>query len=365
MLRPRANALGARVKSSNKSPAKRTAKKRASPLRGSGASRSTTPAQPTVPVTVENFKRAESHMYFAKMVADDGLGRMSHRRAPVAIDEQDVIRMNRDTLYSSALFDLDAGAVTITLPDAGKRFMSLLIIDEDHYTLPVVYAPGSFSFTRDQVGTRYMLAVVRTLADAGSAADVKAANAAQDGIRVQQAAHGTFEIPNWDAAARDEMRKLLLALAAKAGPTTAERFGPRDKVDPIQHLLATAAGWGGNPREAAVYAFGTPQANDGKTIHRLTVRDVPVDGFWSITVYNSAGFMEKNKAGSYSANNLTAKPNADGSFTLEFGSSATKSPNYLFTPKGWNYIVRMYKPRKPVLDGTWQFPEPKPVGAAR
>jgi hypothetical protein len=62
---------------------------------------------------------------------------------------------------------------------------------------------------------------------------------------------------------------------------------------------------------------------------------------------------------------LTAKPNDDGSFTLEFGSNATKSPNYLFTPKGWNYIVRMYKPRKPVLDGSWQFPEPQPVGARR
>jgi hypothetical protein len=316
-------------------------------------------------VTVANFARAESHMYFAKMVTGGALGRFVHIRTPTPIDKQDVIRMNRDTLYSSALFDLDVGAVTITLPDAGKRFMSLLVIDEDHYTLPVVYAPGSFTFTREQVGTRYILALVRTLADPGSTADVKAANAAQDEIRVQQAAQGTFEIPNWDSAERDEIRKLLLALAAKAGPTDKERFGPRDKVDPIQHLLATAAGWGGNPREGAVYAFGAPKANDGKTVHRLTVRDVPVDGFWSITVYNAAGFMEKNKAGSYSTNNLTAKPNDDGSFTLEFGSSATKSPNYLFTPKGWNYIVRMYKPRKPVLDGSWQFPEPQPVGARR
>ena len=38
-----------------------------------------------------------------------------------------MIRLNRDTLYSSAVFDLDAGPVTITLPDAGKRFMSMLV----------------------------------------------------------------------------------------------------------------------------------------------------------------------------------------------------------------------------------------------
>ena len=74
--------------------------------------------------------------------------------------------MNRDTLYSYGVFDLDAGPVTITLPDTGKRFMSLLTINGDHYNLPVVYAPGSFTFSREQVGTRYMMVAVRTLANA-------------------------------------------------------------------------------------------------------------------------------------------------------------------------------------------------------
>jgi para-nitrobenzyl esterase len=304
-------------------------------------------------------------MYFAKAVQEGALGRLRHHRSPVAIDDQDVIRMNRDTLYSFGVFDLDAGSVTIELPNVDGRFMSLLVIDEDHYTLPVVYAPGAFTFTRQQVGTRYMFAAIRTLADAGSAADIKAANAAQDRIQAQQAAKGSFEIPSWDSAARDEIRKLLLGLAARAGTTTEERFGARDQVDPIQHLLTTAAGWGGNPREAAVYAAGVSEANDGKTVHRLTVRDVPVDGFWSISVYDAHGFFVKNKLDSYSLNNLTAKPNDDGSFTIQFGGCAAKTENCLVTPRGWNYLVRMYRPRKTVLDGTWQFPQPEPVGDAK
>jgi hypothetical protein len=304
-------------------------------------------------------------MYFAKGVKEGAFGCLQHRRAPVAIDEQDVIRMNRDTLYSSGVFDLDAGPVTIALPDVGERFMSLLVIDEDHYSQPAVYAPGTYTFTREQIGARYVLAAVRTLADAGSASDVKAANAAQDRIRVQQAATGKFEIPNWDVAERDEIRKLLLALAARAGTTAEERFGTRDTVNPIQHLLTTAAGWGGNPRAAAVYVGAAPKANDGKTVHRLTVRDVPVDGFWSISIYNKRGFFEKNRFGSYSINNLTASPNDDGSFTIQFGGSSAKAPNYLFTPPGWNYVVRMYRPRKPVLDGSWRFPEPQPVNGAK
>jgi hypothetical protein len=31
-----------------------------------------------------------------------------------------------------------------------------------------------------------------------------------------------------------------------------------------------------------------------------------------------------------------------------------------FTP-GWNYTVRLYRPRKEILDGSWKFPEPQPA----
>jgi para-nitrobenzyl esterase len=315
-------------------------------------------AEPAVPVTVDNFKRAETDMYFAKNVSEGAFGKMAHLRVPTEIDKQTVIRMNRDTLYSSGVFDLDAGPVTIELPDAGKRFMSLMAVDEDHYTQPVVYAPGSYTFTKAQLGTRYFLAAVRTLVDASDPRDIKAANAAQDKIVVRQAKAGEFKIPNWDPKSRDEIRSALLVLAARSGNTNVERFGLRNEVDPIAHLLATAAGWGGNPSAAAVYDFGVPSPNDGRTMLKLTVRDVPVDAFWSISVYNAKGFFEKNELNSYSLNSLTAKPNADGSFTVQFGGCTAKSANCLVTPAGWNYVVRLYKPRKPILDGTWKFPVP-------
>jgi para-nitrobenzyl esterase len=318
-------------------------------------------APQVVPVTVKNFARAESDRYFANAARDGAFGQLQHDRAPVAIDKQDVIRMNRDTLYSRGVFDLDAGPVTIVLPDTGKRFMSLLVVNQDHYTRPVVYAPGNYTFTRKQVGTRYMFAAVRTLANPTDTADVRAANAAQDRIQVKQAAKGRFEIPNWDAGTRDQIREALLVLAAKSGATTEERFGARAQVDPVQHLLFTAAGWGGNPREAAVYTSVVPQLNDGTTVHRLTVRDVPVDGFWSISVYNAKGFFEKNPLDSYSLNNLTAKPSKDGVFTVQFGGCTAKTMNCLVTPPGWSYVVRQYRPRRQILDGTWRFPEARPA----
>jgi hypothetical protein len=239
--------------------------------------------------------------------------------------------------------------------------MSLLLIDEDHYAQPVVYAPGSYTFTREEVGTRYVMAAVRTLVNPADAADVAEANRAQDRIRVSQAAAGSFEIPDWDVESLDRIRSSLLALAAESGATTEERFGLRGDVDPVLHLLFTAAGWGGNPREAAVYTFADPVAAGGASAYRIDVRDVPVDGFWSISVYNADGFFERNDLDSYSLNNLTATPNADGSFSIQFGDCTRASVNCLVTPSEWTYVVRMYRPREPILSGAWQFPEAVPI----
>jgi len=137
--------------------------------------------------------------------------------------------------------------------------------------------------------------------------------------------------------------------------------GRKEEVDAVAHLIGTAIGWGGNPRSAADYqGFYSPK-NDGKTVYQLTVKDVPVDGFWSISVYNDKGYFEKNNLNVYSLNNLTAKPNQDGSFTIQFGGCQKDTPNYLPTMPGWNYMVRLYRPRPEILNGTWKFPEAQPV----
>ncbi len=123
-----------------------------------------------VPVTPDNFIRAESDRYFGKMVKDGSFGKFTHNRELTPIDKQLVVRSNRDTLNSTAVFDLDAGPVTITLPNAGKDFMSMQVIDEDMYTPQVIYNAGSYTFTREQVGTRYVLLGVRILYRRHSAA---------------------------------------------------------------------------------------------------------------------------------------------------------------------------------------------------
>ena len=112
----------------------------------------------TMPVTVENFIRAESDLYFNTVALKEGrFGKFGHHRELTPIDAQTVIRINRDKLYSSAVFDLDAGPVTVTLPNPGKRFMAMQIITEDVYSPPAFYAPGEQTLTRKELGARYVL----------------------------------------------------------------------------------------------------------------------------------------------------------------------------------------------------------------
>jgi hypothetical protein len=318
------------------------------------------PSGRPLPVTIDNFARAESDLYFGGLLKDSGsIGKFLHRREPARIDNQTVIRLNRDTLYSSAVFDLDAGQVTITLPDAGKRFMSMQVINEDHYVPEVVYGKGSYTLTKDKVGTRYVAVAIRTLVDPASPADIEQVHALQDAIKVDQKATGQFEIPDWDQASQKKVRDALLVLGSTI-PDFREAFGTKEQVDPVRHLIGTAAAWGGNPDKDATYLNITPAKNDGTTIYKLSVKDVPVDAFWSVSVYNAEGYYEKNPYDAYTLNNLTAAKSG-GVIDIQFGGCDGKMPNCLPITKGWNYTVRLYRPRAEILNGKWQFPEPQPA----
>jgi hypothetical protein len=322
--------------------------------------RAQSPSDAAVPVTVDNFVRAETDNYLATNAKEPGIGTLSHRREPASIEDQTVIRLNRDTLYSFGVFDLAAGPVTITLPDAGKRFMSLQIINEDHYVPFVTYDDKPHTLTEKNVGTRYAMAAIRTLVDPNDPKDLDEVHKLQDAIEVSQKGVGKLELPNWDQASLKEIRDALLRLA-KHTDGFKHAFGTRDEVDPIKHLIGTAAGWGGNPDKDATYIGAAVPKNDGMTTYRLRVKDVPVNAFWSVSVYNAAGYFEKNPYDAYTLNNLTAKKDQDGAVTIQFGGCDGKIANCLPIMSGWNYTVRLYRPGADILKGKWKFPSPKPA----
>jgi hypothetical protein len=242
-------------------------------LASPAVSQAQTNSKPTVPVTVDNFARAESDLYFGAVVKKDGFGNFEFTRTPSLIEAQTVVRMNRDTLYGAAVFDLDSGPVTITLPDAGNRFMSIQLITEDQYS-PAVFYGGTHTITREQVGTRYVMVANRILVDANDPKDIQAGVALQDAIKVSQTSPGKFEVPNWDPASQKKLREALIVLSTTV-PDSKGMFGTRDEVDPVRFLVGSAALWGGNPEKDATYLNFTPAKNDGTTIHKLTVGEVP------------------------------------------------------------------------------------------
>jgi len=311
---------------------------------------------PLSPVTVDNYNRAQTDVYFGLIAKGGGFGKFLHARELAAIDQHGIIRPNRDTLYSIAVFDLDAGPVTITLPDPGRRFMAMQVINEDQYTKAVYYRVGSYSLDRKMIGTRYVAVIVRGLVDAMNKDDLRQLHSLQDALKVSQQNSGSFQVPHWEETSRKKIQDALLQLGTTITDTHHMYGADENLVDPIKHLIGSAMLWGGNPEKDALYLPITPAKNDGHTVYKLTVGEIPVDGFWSLTVYDRDGYFQKNEYGSYSVNSLSAKKGADGAITVQFGDCNGTMPNCLPITDGWNYTVRLFRPRPEVLIGRWTFP---------
>ena len=311
-------------------------------------------------VNVGNFVRAESdHMLRTNLATFDiDVGEITHVREATTPEVQPVIRMNQDTLYSGMVLDFSE-PVTITLPELGGRYQSMHVVNQDHYMF-FETEPGTYELTEESVGTRFALVTIRTFVDPNDPEDVQQAHVAQDAIEIKGGGKGPLETPDWNQEQLAVARKALSDLAT-LGFDSKYAFGSEEETRPIAHLVGAAAGWGGLPRTAAMYVITSVDNNDGETPYAVTAKDVPVDAFWSVTVYNADGYLEANSLGVNSYNNVTADPNADGSITIHFGGCEDGRANCIPITQGWNYAVRMYSPREEILEGSWTFPKPEPV----
>jgi len=308
-------------------------------------------AEPTT-VTRENFVRAESDRMFSdiqKMAG--GVNRFLHFRSPTPLDKQVVVRMNRDTLYSGAVVDANEGAWITLPPSVGGRYMSLHLIDKDHYDLGVFSAPGKYQLP---AGIGHVFAAVRTqLYNPGDAAEVARINQWQDGLLIEAKSARPFTPGNWDAASLNAIRTELEA-GSRRLPNMEKAMLPRGKADPAQHLYGAACCWGLLPAAEATYM--TYSGNHRTQECRTAIYAVPKNrAFWSITVYDAQGFIAYENS---VLNSSTATLNPDGTFTAFFGSKEVCGavPNRLDTPAGWNIMMRVYRPDPSVLNGGYVLP---------
>ncbi len=312
-----------------------------------------------IPVTVDNFTRAATDIELDKYVTlAGGVNRFFHFREPTPVKDQPTIQMNRDTLYSTVVVDISEGAKLI-LPEVGDRYMSAMVVNQDHYINEVFHGGGTYTLDVDTFDTPYVIVYLRTLVDASNAEDVAAVNALQDQMKVEAASAKPFIAPAWDEEAYEALVKRLGALLPFAGGIKGT-FGTRDSVIPIRHLIGTAVGWGGLPETEAMYPANVPNLPEGE--YKIDVpAEVPVGAFWSVSLYNAERFFVPNAMDAYVVNSVMGERNDDGSMTVHFGGCDDGRVNCLPLMDGWNYTVRMYQPSEAILDGSWTFPAIQPV----
>lgn len=307
-----------------------------------------------IPVTIDNFVRAATDIEMGKYLAiSGGVNQVFHLREPTPVDDQPTVRMNRDTLYSMAVIDVSEGA-TLTLPETGDRYISAQIVDQDHYMPEVFVGGGTYTLDLETLDTPYVVMIIRTLVDAADPEDVAAVHAIQDQVTVDAVSAKPFIMPNYD----EESFEAVLEAAKELGrfaPDSLRTFGPKETVDPIRYFLGAAIGWGGLPESSAYYLNVEPSLPVGA--YKIQVpADVPVEAFWSISLYNAGGRFEKNALDAYNVNSIMGERNDDGSMTVHLGDCEDGRANCLPIMEGWNYTVRMYQPAQDVIDGTWVFP---------
>lgn len=107
-------------------------------------------------------------------------------------------------------------------------------------------------------------------------------------------------------------------------------------------------------------------ALDGANTYAITFpagQEPPVNGFWSLTLYNKEHFFHANELRRYSlgTKNQGLKRNADGSLTLYAGATSPgtdKESNWLPAPQGpFSLYIRAYWGKQAILDGSWQPPK--------
>lgn len=147
-------------------------------------------------------------------------------------------------------------------------------------------------------------------------------------------------------------------------------------TDYLMRALVTAIGLGANRPQDAVYPTSQKDA-EGKTYdgaNKYVVRFAkgqlpPVEGFWSLTMYDGAYFFVPNPINRYSISaRQDLKPNPDGSVDLYIqkdSPGADKESNWLPAPAGkFILMLRMYWPNESnpsIIDGTWTIPPVRKV----
>ncbi|WP_216909326.1 DUF1254 domain-containing protein [Synechococcus sp. CCY 0621] len=311
----------------------------------------------SVKVTPDTYIRAEADRTFHNISQQaGGVNRWFYIRKPTPLNQQTVVRMNRDTLYSASIVDTSKGATVTVPPLPAGRFMSVLLVDNDHYAPAVYYAPGTYDLPQD---TKYLAVIVRTqVLNPKDDADIELANKLQDAVVIKANSADPLPPMQWDAASLKALTEQYEKYSAQY-KSWKGMMGPRGKVDEKTRHIAAAAAWGLNPEWDATY-LNYSGDHDYRVCHKATYSVPENQAFWSITVYGNDGYIKNENA---VINSTNVNLNDVGTFAVYFGSKKAcgEVPNRVDVSEGWNFLMRIYRPGPSVLDGRYKLPTVVPV----
>lgn len=306
-----------------------------------------------IPVTLDNYRFAESDVAFDNITKFVGTNQFLHFPVDAFdLENQTVVRMNRDTIYSAAILNVSEGA-SVTLPEANGRYMSAMVVQNDHYIDQVFKTPGTHVIAAD---TDFVMLALRIRINPNDSADGARVKALQDAVAFEVNATESHDLQDYDMQQLVTLRDELAAEAAGLGSLN-NMSGARGTIDDHMHLLGTAAGWGLLPDANARYlSYGQ---EDGQGCFHATYLVPPFNepGFFSITMYNADGWIFSDRA---ILNEYNIEFNDDGTFDAYFGECGDDAKNNLPVVDGWNFLMRVYEPRLEELD-EYEIPTPERV----
>ncbi len=305
-----------------------------------------------VVITKDNFIHADSTRAYLKELDKAGkVNVIRPERDLITADSQDVIRMNRDTLYTRIILDVKGGASITTKPYDG--YQNINVLDINHSQIASLNGSGTLKVDESMLTTgQYAYVIVRTglLRKLSEKEMFDKAHKAQDNISIAVNSSEPFEPSvKYDSNTLDKVKyKIMSDFALNPKPNVIQNgFGTMKGRDPEAARTVVAIGWGALSGENAVYAPFT--GNKERCSYTIEKPDLNYKehGFFSFTIYNFDGYVATIN---YAINSDAMVANENGTYTVNFLASGEPvkegEKNIVRTPRGkmWTGVLRNYYP---------------------
>jgi hypothetical protein len=305
-------------------------------------------AADTIAVTMENFNQAAAAKYMGnwdKRGADKALVHL-----PILVppgDKAPVVRMNQDSLYSSAVVRTDEnGMVHVDIDKGAKIYTSVHVLDENSASPAYFVGAGNHSV---KVDTEWAFIIFR--AGVEDKKDLSDALAAQPLFHVDYSAttEHDYVAPNYDVAQRKALTEKLKADFLESGNDFVYVGGKEHKEDPLRIAQSNAQGWGGMPVELGVSnIYRNTKQFGGGVCQTVSFEEPDNKYFTSVTLYDETGYMIDSAR--FSINSYEWDKNSDGTVTINFNCGDDAINNLTTNGQDFNYTIRNYGVTQRVAD---------------